>query len=365
MAGNNAGDAGAAGTGATGGTPGAAGTVGGILAQGAATTLQNTLLFLNSGGNCSTLIVDSGHNLSSGAAGCPASFSSGNPNLGPLQDNGGPTKTISLQSGSAAVDKVPSSGAGCPATDQRGVPRPGGEECDIGAYEVMAPKATTNGPPDVSARGATVAATVTPNSGDASVSFDYGTSTHYGSATPVQTLDGVTAVPVTAKLGRLKRNTTYHYRVRVSSTDGTSVGKDQAFTTSSKPSLHSLKLRPSRFKAAGARAKAATSGTTISYTDTQRASTRFTVLAAKPGIRRGGKCVAAPRHGVKGHASCKRYIKKVGGFTHADVAGRNKVRFSGRFGGRKLAPATYELQATPKARGKTGATISVKFTIIK
>jgi LPXTG-site transpeptidase (sortase) family protein len=56
------------------------------------------------------------------------------PNLGPLADNGGATRTHALVSPSPAVD----AGAGCPATDQRGIPRPQGAACDIGAYELDA-----------------------------------------------------------------------------------------------------------------------------------------------------------------------------------------------------------------------------------
>jgi CSLREA domain-containing protein len=60
--------------------------------------------------------------------------------LGPLQDNGGPTATHALLPGSPAIDAgnpaPPGSGdAACEAADQRGVPRPSGPRCDMGAYE--------------------------------------------------------------------------------------------------------------------------------------------------------------------------------------------------------------------------------------
>jgi hypothetical protein len=68
------------------------------------------------------------------------------PLLGPLGKQGGPSATIALLSGSPAIDRIPVgavSGAGlwelCPAsgsTDQRGVPRPQGPACDVGAYEL-------------------------------------------------------------------------------------------------------------------------------------------------------------------------------------------------------------------------------------
>lgn len=53
--------------------------------------------------------------------------------IGPLADNGGPTFTHALSSGSPAIDAA--NDALCPATDQRGTNRPQGTHCDIGAYE--------------------------------------------------------------------------------------------------------------------------------------------------------------------------------------------------------------------------------------
>jgi hypothetical protein len=54
--------------------------------------------------------------------------------LGPLAENGGPTATHSLQEGSDAIDRVPPEA--CEVTeDQRGVERPQGDSCDVGAFE--------------------------------------------------------------------------------------------------------------------------------------------------------------------------------------------------------------------------------------
>jgi CSLREA domain-containing protein len=55
------------------------------------------------------------------------------PRLGPLADNGGPTRTHALLVGSPAIDAA--STPDCPTTDQRGVLRPQGAACDIGSYE--------------------------------------------------------------------------------------------------------------------------------------------------------------------------------------------------------------------------------------
>ena len=90
-------------------------------------------------------IIAEDHNLDSGNS-CGLADSTDlrntNPNLGPLQDNGGPTLTLALLAGSPAID----AGSGdCPppATDQRGTVRPvdgngdGVAVCDIGAYEFL------------------------------------------------------------------------------------------------------------------------------------------------------------------------------------------------------------------------------------
>ena len=93
-----------------------------------------------SGPNCTGVMTEGqGYNLDSGAS-CgfaqPTDRSSANPLLGPLAFNGGPTPTLALLVGSPAIDHGGSSANGCPATDQRGVARPQGAACDIGAYEL-------------------------------------------------------------------------------------------------------------------------------------------------------------------------------------------------------------------------------------
>jgi CSLREA domain-containing protein len=83
------------------------------------------------GGECSGAINDDGNNLSFNAAGCPAPGP--DPLLGPLQNNGGPTHTRLPPLDSPVVDayEAPCSSS----TDQRGVKRPTGDRCDIGATE--------------------------------------------------------------------------------------------------------------------------------------------------------------------------------------------------------------------------------------
>jgi len=110
----------------------------------AGTTLIGATIVANSisGGDCSNFgsLFSLGYNLV-GDTTCNTNFvgpgdtTNTNPLLGPLQNNGGNTETHAiLNISSPAVDGV---GPTCPppSTDQRGVARPVGPGCDIGAYE--------------------------------------------------------------------------------------------------------------------------------------------------------------------------------------------------------------------------------------
>lgn len=130
---------------------------GGIsVAPSTALTLTNTLLAGNSNGSmqpsdCQGTLTSQGYNLLQSSSGCTFTPTTGDlidqaPQVGALQDNGGPTPTHALLSGSPAIDAgspaVPGSGGtACATTDQRGVTRPqdgtvsGTAVCDIGAYE--------------------------------------------------------------------------------------------------------------------------------------------------------------------------------------------------------------------------------------
>jgi hypothetical protein len=77
------------------------------------------------------------------AAPAPGDRDGLDPELGALQDNGGPTKTMAPLAGSPLIDGGPAICAGLGpialATDQRGATR--GTPCDPGAYEAVAPTA--------------------------------------------------------------------------------------------------------------------------------------------------------------------------------------------------------------------------------
>ena len=104
--------------------------------------LVNTIIAGNSAPrspDCSGPYTSQGHNLIGTNDGCSFAIATGDllnvdPHLGPLQDNGGPTFTHALLSGSPAIDAGDNSAA--PTADQRGVCRPQGTASDIGSYEL-------------------------------------------------------------------------------------------------------------------------------------------------------------------------------------------------------------------------------------
>jgi alpha-tubulin suppressor-like RCC1 family protein len=125
-----------------------------------------------------------------------------------------------------------------------------------------------------------------------------------------------------------------------------------------KPRLSPLKLTPTGFKAAasGPNTVAAYAkrrpGTLISYTDSEAATTTFIIK----------RCVASAKQSPHKAGACARY-RTVGRFTHADSAGVNRLRFTGRINHHKLSAGSYRLLATASTRTETSATRTATFTI--
>jgi hypothetical protein len=121
---------------------------GGILVEDAPTTIRNSIISGNTAAgaidNCTATsggqLSNAGHNIELGTS-CGFDVNA-DPNLAPLAENGGPTKTMALPAGSPAIDAADP--AFCPPTDQRGVARPdggtgGSGSCDLGAFELVVP----------------------------------------------------------------------------------------------------------------------------------------------------------------------------------------------------------------------------------
>ena len=90
-------------------------------------TQSTTSLILSSGFN-----IDSGHSCGFTNTG---DLQNTNPMVAALANNGGSVLTAALLAGSPAINA--GTNQGCPATDARGVTRPVGASCDIGAFEFV------------------------------------------------------------------------------------------------------------------------------------------------------------------------------------------------------------------------------------
>jgi CSLREA domain-containing protein len=376
--------AGLGGTGGAGGTPGSGkapgangvngsgGVGGGVFETAAATTISNSIIASNLSGNCTGTVLDGGHDISFAGSGCPPTFAGGDPKLGPLQFNGGPTQTMALGPGSAAIDQIPASGAGCPETDQRGVtrPRPAGGACDIGAFELAPPSCQPVAATTLTGQAVLVQLSCAePAAAALSYAIDQGPA--HGSLGSIdQSGARVLYTPSSGYSGA--DSFTYHATsingVTATVTARIAVG-GRSGGRPVRVAARSEVLSPSTFRAArhGPSASAAKRryGTRVTYVLNRAASVRFTVMQAQPGrTGAGARCVRPTRANRHGHR-CTRLVALRGSFTRAGRAGQNRFHFSGRVAGRKLARGRYLLIATPRLAGIPGGSARASFRIVR
>jgi hypothetical protein len=145
---------------------------------------------------------------------------------------------MALGPGSPAIDAGNPSGCSYPGlpfvlmSDQRGITRPKGAACDIGAFERSPPSATTGAASAIAPTTAHVAGTLNPQQRPTSYVFQYGKTKAYGSHSALRFAGaGATVEPAAATLTGLAPSATYHYRLRATNGDGTTAGADRSFKT--------------------------------------------------------------------------------------------------------------------------------------
>jgi hypothetical protein len=137
-------------------------------------TYTNTLTLKNSivandqnGSNCNEPIINGGNNLQWPNGSCGDSIRIDNPLLSNLADNGGPTLTVALLAGSPAINSGNNAVCASPpvnGVDQRGVARPIGTACDVGAFESPLGNSVTPTPTPSPSPTISPSPTVTPTS---------------------------------------------------------------------------------------------------------------------------------------------------------------------------------------------------------
>jgi PKD repeat protein len=276
------------------------------------------------------------------------------------------TGAFALAAGSPLIDAGTPGGLapGEPATDLAGDPRilAGNGTCvarrDIGAYEYdpTTLPATARASVTTALTGVAVKFTATGCSVDPSLAptfswhFDDGATAAGASVTHAFATPGV-----------------HHATVTVRDSAGrTGVATASVTIRVLAPALSALRISPKSFRPAARGGSVATAtGAMISYRDSEAARTTFEVQKRLPGVVRGKRCVAPPRHHKRG-AKLKRCTRRVvlGTFSHADVAGANHLLFTGRTGGHALKRGSYVLSAVARNRDGLSRAVTVAFKIV-
>jgi uncharacterized repeat protein (TIGR01451 family) len=384
-----------------------AGSGGGILGNNVSAT--NTIVADNSDNssaidNCNTAVESKGPNLENGVEcgfAAHGGLGNANPLLGALANNGGETETMALSLGSPAIDA--GSDEGCPAADQRGVKRPQGASCDIGAFEFQ-PTADLAITQSASATTLTAGADVTytlkvSNNGPegaagVTVQDTLPTDATLVSAVPSQgTCSGST--PLKCALGTLASGTGATVTLTVAlnqggtNTNTASVSSDSldlaeannqsqlavtvVVALSSPPppapavpvvthlaQSHSIWLEK---KAHGSR-KRIPVDTSFSFKLNEAATVTLSFSERLPGRLVKGRCVAETVKNRHTH-SCRRMVKR-GVLSFSATGGSNRVAFTGRVPHVGSLPAgAYTLTvAAVNAAGRHAAPVTLTFTIV-
>ena len=303
----------------------------------------------------------------------------GDPLLGPLQDNGGPAHTMALMPGSPAIDAGSSSGLG---TDQRGDPRPldfsgipnaaDGDGGDIGAFEVQKACGTQASPSEachtltVSLAG-TGAGTVS----GPGIACPGSCAGSYGASTSVTLTATAAAGSMFAGWGGACGGTGACTVAMSADQTVTAAFTPTATPTSSSspkpPSISSLKQSVSTWREGDKLARINAHrkppvGTTFSFDLDRPATVTFTFTQPAAGRKVSGKCIAQTNHNK--HKPRCTLIRVAGRLTLSAHQGINHVLFQGRVSRtQKLKPGRYTLVVIATANGKTSPPSTLNFTI--
>jgi Tol biopolymer transport system component len=146
-------------------------------------------------------------------------------------------------------------------------------------------------------------------------------------------------------------------------------GPDQKDTTA--PVVSSFSVTNKRFAlgakktAAAAKRRRAKRGTTFRFRLSENAAVRIVVARKLAGRRKGKRCVA-PTRKLRRAKRCSRFKTRHTLRRAKDVAGLNRIAYSGRVGRTKLRPGTYRATLTATdAAGNRSRARTVSFRVVK
>jgi hypothetical protein len=229
----------------------------------------------------------------------------------------------------------------------------------------VGPGAVTGEASNIGSTSARVHGFVRPNGQETTYRFEYGRTSAYGSRTEsLGADDGLASRAVAQTITRLRPRTRYHYRIVAINGSDTTRGTDRTFTTgapgqagrsdgggsgATAPRLTQLRLAPTTFRAW-------TTGPSVGPLHPKRPRPGSTIvsfrLTAKATVRISAlRCL---------NRRCTR-TRSAGSFSRSFKAGRNRLRFTGRLRGKRLAAGRYRLVAAPRG----GQQRRVAFRIVR
>jgi hypothetical protein len=179
----------------------------------------------------------------------------------------------------------------------------------------------------------------------------------------------ITGTPTSAAVGTAT--------LRVTDRDGITAGRSVAVTIAALPApkLTGLGVAPRKFTLAGrkvnGRCVEPTAGNThrprcslplklqIRFKLTAANTVKFTLKLLLPGRKVNRRCVKPTAKNAK-HTRCVEERSVRGSLTTSAKAGADSFTFTGKVGGHKLAPGTYQLTATPTGGNSQTTTFTIK-----
>lgn len=101
----------------------------------------------------------------------------------------------------------------------------------------------------------------------------------------------------------------------------------------------------------------------VTYALNAAATVTLTLKRQARGRKVKGRCAKQTKKNHK-QLRCSRLVAVPGSITLVGKAGANAFTFTGKIGGHKLGPGSYQLTATPTASGHTGTPQKVTFKIV-